>query len=89
MATQGSKEQATTKPEKPIEVKKSSASGSEWDPVDEAVWESFPASDPPAHWAGADKKPTGEAKADEVESKKSSEPAHREQRGSTRDKRPS
>ncbi len=26
----------------------------EWDLVDEQAWESFPSSDPPANWAGAD-----------------------------------
>jgi hypothetical protein len=26
----------------------------EWDRVDQESWESFPASDPPSHWAGRD-----------------------------------
>jgi hypothetical protein len=39
-------------PEPPGEV--GNGEGSNWDKVDESVWESFPASDPPASWAGSD-----------------------------------
>jgi hypothetical protein len=45
--------QRAPRPEKPREVKHDPKSG--WDHVDEAGWESFPASDPPARWAGQDK----------------------------------
>ena len=57
----------TSQPEKPREIKHDPKRG--WDHIDEASWESFPASDPPSHWAGHDKKeppPTlnGEDEAD-------------------------
>jgi hypothetical protein len=42
-----------TRPERPREIKHDPKRG--WDRVDEAGWESFPASDPPAHWAGHDR----------------------------------
>jgi len=45
--------QRASNPEKPHEIKHDPKRG--WDHVDEASWESFPASDPPSHWAGHDK----------------------------------
>jgi hypothetical protein len=48
----GAAQRAPT-PEKPREIKHDPNSG--WDHVDEAGWESFPASDPPAHSAGQGK----------------------------------
>jgi hypothetical protein len=47
--------QQPAKPEKPREIKHDPKR--HWDRVDEAGWESFPASDPPAHWAGHDQEP--------------------------------
>ena len=41
-----------------------------WDRIDEAGWESFPASDAPSSWAGTDrepKQPRAEAERDEGE----------------------
>lgn len=29
----------------------------DWDRIDQESWESFPASDPPSHWAGKDDAP--------------------------------
>lgn len=51
-------------PEKPQELKGSKITKT-WDPVDEASYESFPASDPPGHYAGKDIPPPVEDDEDE------------------------
>jgi hypothetical protein len=60
--------QQQLKPDRPQEVK--NVPHKHWDHVDESAWESFPASDPPAHWAGNDKPPTLNGDEEEEEEEK-------------------
>lgn len=53
MKPQRSGAERAPKTDRPQEIKQDTKAG--WDRVDEASWESFPASDPPSHWAGQDK----------------------------------
>jgi hypothetical protein len=72
MANQNTQPQKQTNPEKPDEVEHSTKKN-KWDVIDENAWESFPASDAPANWAGRDIAPAErQAAAEEAEKKQDS-----------------
>jgi hypothetical protein len=77
MPNENSHSEKKATPDKPREVAKRSAKAEDkgegkkaWDIIDEHAWESFPASDPPASWAGRDISPQErEAQGEESDSK--------------------